>query len=125
DRYIDVDKIPEIAFKIDIDSIYVNKHISFSSLADVLRMEEQELQILNPSYKKNVVNGSIQSPKRLIIPKVDYHTYAYLFEVLNPESDTKVLYASTAKQAIVEQPVKKESYHIVKKGETLGAIADN
>lgn len=124
DKHINIENIPEIAFKIDIDSIYVNRNVSFSSLADALRMEEKELQILNPSYKKNVVNGSSQEPKRLIIPKVDFYTYAHLFDVLNPDAETKIVYTSS-KSPVAETNAKKEIYHIVKKGQSLGSIANS
>ncbi|RRN77524.1 lytic transglycosylase, partial [Pseudoxanthomonas sp. SGD-10] len=51
DRHNDRE-IPEMDFRIDIDSIYVNRMVSFDSLADVLDIERKELQILNPAYKK-------------------------------------------------------------------------
>ena len=122
DKHIDLKSIPELAFKIDIDSIYVNRHISFPNLAQVLRIEEKELQILNPSYKKNVVNGSTQNPKRLIIPKVDFYTYAHLFEVLNPELENKLV--QVVEKTAVSKPAQKEVYHVVKKGQNLGTIAN-
>lgn len=122
DRHMDTKAIPELAFKIDIDSIYVNRGVSFSSLANVLRIEEKELQILNPSYKKNLVNGTVEDPKRLIIPKVDFYTYAHLFDVLNPDAETKLVYASAKTQSPIA--AKKEIHHVVKKGQSLGTIAN-
>src|SRR5690606_7290969 len=92
-RYKDIE-VPDANFKIDIDSIYVNKYVSFNSLADVLNIESKEIEILNPSYKKNLVNGTQESPKRLIIPKVDHKTYASLFDVLNDDGNANIAYAS-------------------------------
>ncbi len=115
-------EIPELDFKIDIDSIYVNRMVSFDSLADVLDMERKELQILNPAYKKNIVNGSPSDPKRLIIPKVDLNTYAALFDVLHTDK-VAVKYMPASVQPQTNASAEK-IYHTVKKGETLGAIAN-
>lgn len=123
DKHIDPSKIPDIDFKIGIDSIYVNRNISFDKVAEALSMEEKELHILNPAYKKNIVNGTPEQPKRLIIPKVDFPTYASLFDVLNPEKETKLVYAMSRSAAEPKVAAKKETVHIVKKGQTLSSIA--
>lgn len=115
-------EIPELHFKIDIDSVYVNRFVSFNSLAEALQMEEKELQILNPSYKKEVVNGSLSSPKRLIIPKVSYKSYASLFDVLhNDDYQQEEISVETA--SVIEQQL--PVYHTVERGETLTRIATN
>ena len=120
-RYKDIE-VPEANFKINIDSIYVNKFVSFNKLADVLNLESEEIEILNPTYKKKLVNGTPEAPKRLIIPKVDHKTYASLFDVLNNDDRGNVAFASLR----TEEPkgyVKKKS-HIVARGENLTSIAN-
>ena len=120
-RYKDIE-IPDANFKRSIDSIYINKFVSFNNLADVLNIESKEIEILNPSYKKNLINGSPEAPKRLIIPKVDHKTYASLFDILNSDENNSITYASLK----TEEPklyVKKRR-HTVLKGENLTTIAN-
>ncbi len=121
DRYKDID-IPDANVKINIDSIYVNKFVSFDNLADVLNIESKEIEILNPSYKKRLINGSPESPKRLIIPKVDYKTYASLFDVLNSDEHGEFAYASLKTETPKVYLAKKN--HTVAKGENLTKIAN-
>src|SRR5690606_40640202 len=121
DRHNDRE-IPEMDFRIDIDSIYVNRMVSFDSLAGVLDIERKELQILNPAYKKAFINGTVQEPKRLIIPKVDLNTYAALFDVLHTDK-VNVSYAQASVNPHPKASATK-TYHLVKKGEILGAIAN-
>lgn len=120
-RYKDIE-VPDANFKINIDSIYVNKFVSFNNLADVLNIESKEIEILNPAYKKNLVNGTPEDPKRLIIPKVDYKTYASLFDVLNSDENNTVNYVSLKP----DEPklYTKKKIHTVLKGENLTAIAN-
>lgn len=123
DKYPDI-KVPDINDKIHIDSIYVNKFISFDKLSSVLEMDKKELEILNPSYKRGIVNGTSSTPKRLIIPKVDHPTYTALFDVLNTDQtgDHQSVYAMQAPQK--EKVVSKSNYHTVKKGENISLIAN-
>lgn len=120
-RYKDIE-VPEANFKINIDSIYVNKFVSFNNLADVLNIESKEIEILNPTYKKKLINGTPGAPKRLIIPKVDHKTYAALFDVLNNDDNGNIAYASLK----TEEPkvYEKKKSHIVTKGESLTSIAN-
>lgn len=109
---------------IPIDSIYVSKYISFSKIASALSIDAEELKNLNPVYRKNLVNGSSTSPKRLIIPRVTYKEYAGLFEVLNGDNNNLEPKFSVAAMKPSEA-LEKEIFHLVKKGETLIAVANN
>lgn len=79
-------KIIEEAY-IQTDSVYVNKYVSFKKIAQSLNMDTSDLQSLNPSYKKSIINGSLNTPKRLIIPKIAAHKFSNFFEVLNSEEE--------------------------------------
>ncbi|WP_026905422.1 lytic transglycosylase domain-containing protein [Pedobacter glucosidilyticus] len=113
-------KIPDADAKINIDSIYVNKFVGINDLAAVLDMEEKDLQILNPAYKRNIINGSETSPKRLIIPKVSFKTYASLYDILNNDKS----FVELAENPVLMQASQSLGYHIVAKGETLTSIAN-
>jgi membrane-bound lytic murein transglycosylase D len=119
-------KYPSIQIDGDVihtDSIYVSKYVSFNKIAEALNINTEELKSLNPVYKKNLVNGTLASPKRLIIPKIDYNEYASLFEALNGDDGNLDLKMSIASMKPDLTP-KKELFHVVKRGETLISIAN-
>jgi len=105
------------------DTVLVNKYISLASIAQALNINVAGLTILNPAYKRMIVNGTPQLPRRLIIPQTDKASYGALYDVLNnasaPASPPVPMHA-----AYYEKPESRPAYHVVRRGETLGDIAD-
>src|SRR6201996_7148017 len=100
------------------DTVLVDRFVSLSNVSKAINVDVRELAILNPAYKRQIVNGTTTAPKRLIMPKTAQENYAALYDVLN--TDLPVSSAS------IEQHDKKISaYHKIKRGETLADIADN
>lgn len=93
------------------DIIPVNRRISISSIAKAAELDINELLILNPSYKKQIINGTNLVPMPLVIPSVTNSAYSSLYDLFNGKVNT----------------VKKESsyvHYIVKAGDTLSGIAE-
>lgn len=111
------------------DSVYVNKYVSFQNIAQSLNMDASDLQSLNPSYKKSIINGSLSAPKRLIIPKIATNSFLSFFEVLNTDEplvieDPKVISKALIPTAKVKESKALATTHTVKKGENLTIIAN-
>ncbi len=107
-------------FNIFTNVVPVNKMLSISSIAKAADLDLNELLLLNPAYKKHIVNGSPASPKPLVIPDVDNSVYAALYEVLNGNTDQmKVAYAAN-----VTPSGSKATHHKVKPGQNLSQIAN-
>ncbi len=104
------------------DSVTVSKFMSFDKIAQALNIDESDLRGLNPVYKKNVINGSASEPKRLIIPKLSFKDYAVFFETINRDEDATLKMLPAVES--VNKNLKTSNTHIVKKGETLNAIAN-
>ncbi|AMQ01434.1 Lytic murein transglycosylase [Pedobacter cryoconitis] len=126
-------KAQKSLFAIKTDTIQVNRFVSLTELAEALAMEEGDLCTLNPSYKKKIVNGSEDEPKRIIIPKVSLANFAEIYEVLNNhtvETSTRVIMASNddrrlhKKRKEVSQRSAQVRYHKVGAGQNLIAIAN-
>lgn len=107
---------------IQTEAIWVQKFVPLSGVAKALGMDEEIIKSLNPAYKRGVVNGTSDIPKRLILPEAPPQAYPALYAVLNtPNNTMQPLYAAdvsgrhTADAAIT---------HRVRKGETLGKIAN-
>ncbi|MEO5910991.1 MAG: LysM peptidoglycan-binding domain-containing protein, partial [Pelobium sp.] len=118
DRYPDIKVEERNGF--NIDSVYVNKYLAFNKIAAVLNMDAKDLQILNPSYKKDVINGSSAIPKRLIIPKIASRDYAGFFNLMNGDEDTSLKIVNVIQNS---EGSEKAIYYQVKQGENLTVIA--
>jgi membrane-bound lytic murein transglycosylase D len=118
------------AFLKNTDTIQVSRTISLATVAVAMKLEEEELLGLNPSYKKKIVNGSVALPKRIILPKVSLADFAALYDVLNKENQEpamEVVLASNDKYKSSKVKAKVKSpffYHKVSSGQNLGSIAN-
>jgi membrane-bound lytic murein transglycosylase D len=118
------------SFSTKTDTLMVNKMVSLSNIAKLLELDAREVAILNPSYKRGVVNGSSAVAKRLILPRVTTDKYGVLYEALNGDGPaatyTPAVYAAntTSSSNGDYRPAKKPAYHRVRRGETLADIAD-
>jgi len=108
------------------DTVLVNKYLPLSTVSQSLKIDLSQLTILNPSYKRQIVNGTADKPRRMIIPQIDKTQYAALYDALNSTPATSsapptITYAAY-REPKSEKPM--PSYHKVKRGETLSDIAD-
>lgn len=126
-------KAQKSLFAIKTDTIQVSRFVSLPELAAALAMEESDLCTLNPSYKKKIVNGSEDQPKRIIIPKVSLVNFEGIYEVLNNrtvETSTRVILASNddrrlhKKHKETDHSSAQVRYHKVGAGQNLIAIAN-
>lgn len=113
------------SFALKTDTVLVNKYVSLAAVAQTLNLSINDLTILNPAYKRQIINGTSKLPRRLIIPQIDKTQYSALYETLNNSN----IVPQTPQTFYTPYAAKKEeeipSYHRVRRGETLGDIADN
>ncbi|MDP3467804.1 MAG: transglycosylase SLT domain-containing protein [Daejeonella sp.] len=113
------------------DVIPVNKRISISSIAAASGLDVNELLLLNPSFKREIINGSESMPMPLVLPEVKNTTYSSLYDLFNGTAEQiKPAPLLTAVKKSVpsksEQPKKASPflYYTVKPGDTLSEIAE-
>lgn len=124
-------KAQKSPFLKNTDTIQVNRFVSLPSLAEALNIDVDELWSLNPSYKKKIVNGTVQAPKRVILPKVDLNSFTRVYQLLNEEElevDKHIVLASndgkTTRKAKTTNNKPSISYHKVASGQNLSTIAN-
>ncbi len=117
------------------DTVQVNRFVSLTALSEALELETDALFVLNPSYKKKIVNGTEESPKRIIMPAAQLSNFARIYEVLNNmpvDVDTRVYLASNDDKRLRSKAKSGTSrsaapvataYHRVKSGQNLSTIA--
>jgi membrane-bound lytic murein transglycosylase D len=111
------------------DTILVNKYIGLSDISRVLSVDMRQITMLNPQYKKQIINGSDAAPKRLVIPQIDKARFALLYEALNNPSTAANQFEAIRVNNNESSAIKQKEhvlpiFHTVKKGETLASIAD-
>jgi membrane-bound lytic murein transglycosylase D len=126
-------------FSLKTDTVMVKKFVSLSNVARALNVGVGEITILNPAYRRLIVNGTAKAPRRLILPQTSKENFAALYNVLNSAGDAvaPIEFAKPTPVYAVAAPVvrsgyaetgkadrKITTYHKVKKGETLAGIAD-
>ena len=122
-------------FSLKTDTVQVNRFVSLTALSEALELETDALFVLNPSYKKKIVNGTDESPKRIIMPAAQLENFARIYDVLNNlpvDVDTRVYLASNDDKRLRNKskhgssrssaPVH-STYHRVQRGQNLSTIA--
>lgn len=114
------------------DTVHVNKRVHFRQISDVMGISMDELRVLNPQYRTDVIPGDIH-PYALILPNIQAYCYianedsivnhnAELYarrDVVEPSTGASIT-SEDGGQYIEEVIVK---YHKVRRGENLASIA--
>ncbi|HLW50076.1 MAG TPA: transglycosylase SLT domain-containing protein [Sphingobacteriaceae bacterium] len=107
-------EVPQVG---ETQLISVQNPVPFSTLAAAIGTDESLLKFLNPAYKQDFVNGSVETPKRLILPQVSPANYGELYAVLN-ETDHSI-----SNEALLAASQPATVTYTVKRGDTLSGIA--
>ncbi|WP_035668944.1 LysM peptidoglycan-binding domain-containing protein [Flavobacterium sp. 83] len=119
------------------DTILIKKQMSFKQISDLLDVPMAQLQLLNPSYKLNVIpfyhdeNHFLRLPqeKAAVFVSNEDRIYAYADHELNlrekPFQVTKPIFKrDTVNYAVQQLKLPKTSYYKVLRGDNLSEIAD-
>lgn len=130
-----------VPVKLDLQRDYrvvmVDKHIDMKNIAVAIGTPLELLKEFNPAYKRNIVNGTSHSPKRLIIPYDDNIQDSLLYMALNnqtvepkegflADNTGKVDRRLASNVAKAKKQTKTRPNYVVytvKKGDTLSGIA--
>lgn len=125
----------------DYQIVMVDKHIDINNVARAVGQSIDILKEFNPAFKKNMVNGTVESPKRLIIPHQHQLNDSLLYLALNNQTvpiqhidramATKGEVVNTrlasnlnkAKTATSTSTKPKYMVYTVRRGDTLSGIA--
>lgn len=129
---------PALAKKpIVTDSVHVNRRVHFQQIADILKLPVEQLQVLNPQYRKQEIPGTPDRPWPLVLPA--NQTYAYIMsedaiaahnadlyarrDVVEPATGMEARPATVDGQEgewVVNEDLK---WHKVRHNETMASIA--
>ncbi|MDB5159103.1 MAG: LysM peptidoglycan-binding protein [Mucilaginibacter sp.] len=139
--------IPDILnFHPTTDTLMVDHMVDMGNVARALNTNLNDLTMLNPAYKRLIINGATNAPRRLIIPRANHRNYPALYNVLNgindpvlslplptvaaasipvpaPVTYAPVTYVAATKPAAPVAAPANPEYYVIKAGETLEQVA--
>ena len=113
------------------DSVYVKKRVHFQQIADVLNIPLEEIRLLNPQYKKDIIPGDIKAYP-LVLPSHQALCYIVSEDSIVAHDATKyarrdVVEPSTGSTTVSDDGkyiiTEEVKFHKVKRGETLSGLA--
>lgn len=120
----------------ETDTIMIKRQMSFKQISDLLDVPMTQLQMLNPSYKLNVVPFYSDKSHYLRLPKEKIAVFTSnenrIYAYAQHESDLREKPFQSSRTAIAKSEVSSTQinsqsstkYYNVKKGDNLGAIAE-
>ncbi|KQO22979.1 hypothetical protein ASF10_11580 [Flavobacterium sp. Leaf82] len=116
------------------DTIMIKKKMSFKQISDLIDIPIAQLELLNPSYKLNVIpvydnqNHYLRLPQDKIAVFTSNEDKIYAYAAHQSGLREKPLYTSMAIAAVNTgskntKTIDKTTYYTIKKGDTLGSIA--
>ncbi|KIQ23212.1 lytic transglycosylase [Flavobacterium sp. MEB061] len=120
----------------ETDTVQIKNQMSFKQIADLLDMPQSQIQLLNPSYKLNVVPFYQNEPHFLRLPKDKIATFVNnedkIYDYVAYQSQHKGLPKQLALKVSPKGKAKLDNavattetqYYKVRKGDNLGSIAD-
>ncbi|MCL2435947.1 MAG: transglycosylase SLT domain-containing protein [Lentimicrobiaceae bacterium] len=110
----------ELTIPFSVDTIMVKKELHLNQVAEMLEIDIEELKILNPQYKRLVI-PAYKDPYPLRLKNVDILRFIALEDTIyRHKYDELFTQMKIHEGLLTENPTE---LYIVKKGDTLGAIA--
>ncbi|TJY66499.1 LysM peptidoglycan-binding domain-containing protein [Sphingobacterium alkalisoli] len=106
---------------LDLESkiLMVDKQVDLRQVASAINMPLERVRKFNPSYKKGIVNGTPEKPKRLLLPVTENINDSLLYLALNAPSSLSISHdIDNFALANVD-----EKRYKVKRGESLSTIS--
>lgn len=113
------------------DTVTVNNRVHFNQIAHVLNLPIEEIRVLNPQYRQDVIPGNAR-PYTLVLPSQQVYGYimsedsimAYRPDLYSPRDVVEpVTNAEKDESAYTYETKTVTEYHKVRRGETAGSIA--
>ncbi len=110
------------------DTMCLNKGVHFASIAELLEMELEDIELLNPIYKrsyipKSVTGQCVRLPMDKIGKLVSLEDSLYKLEYARYVQGTEQTTGTQTTNTTTNTNASSYTYHKVRSGETLGTIA--
>ena len=110
--------VPPVYSYLEVDNIHVRHQLSLRTLSDLLEIPLENLNYLNPTFRKNIIPHQPENPYVLNLPK----EIATLF-LANEENIYNYKRPEEIRQEELAAQMEETTIHVVRSGEVLGSIA--
>jgi len=106
----------------EVDTVTVRRPLTFDQLSEMLNIPWEEIDFLNPAYKKGLIPATPEVPYKLRLRKkyvgdfINNESALYVYKTRKPSPDDASLSSVYASYRQTEQ-------YTVKKGETMASVA--
>lgn len=119
------------------DSVHVKRRIHFDQIANTLHIPVEELKVLNPQYRKDLIPGSPDRPCPLVLPQNQIYSYIMSEDAIAAHNSDLYARRDVVEPATGMEPrpdtvdgrrgewvtTEVVKYHKVRRQETLASIA--
>ena len=103
------------------DTIHISRNLNLNQIAEVCKINIDELRALNPQFRKDIIPGNekdyvLRLPNDMLGRFLEHEDSIY-------NHKTSIYNSRRSVAAIKELPASKAKYHRIRNGETLGSIA--
>ena len=108
------------------DTIHISRPLNFQQIADVCKIDIDQLRALNPEFKKDIIPGNekpyaLRLPNQVMSRFIDLEDSIYNYKNEIYQNRRVIVNVQTPQNTSSAQG--KPLYHKIRKGETLGGIA--
>lgn len=82
------------------DTVHVSRRINFKQIADVIDLDVNAIEALNPQYRKNIIPGSPNKPYVLILPSKQVYSYVMSENTIGTHESDKYALRETAEPGV-------------------------
>lgn len=102
------------------DTIHINKSLNLNQIAEVCKIDIEQLRALNPEFRKDIIPGNqktyaLRLPNNMVSCFLEHEDSIYNYKPQVYQNKRTTVKVTTPKTA--------EVYHKIRNGETLGSIA--
>ncbi|MGN0002215.1 MAG: LysM peptidoglycan-binding domain-containing protein [Sphingobacterium composti] len=115
-------EIPYAPTELDYETkvVMVDKVVDLRHIAQAVNLEVENIKHFNPAYKKTIVNGSVDKPKRIFIPITSQLNDSLLYVALNAPSSINLGVNEEPEAMMAANSSQK---YKVRKGESLSSLS--
>jgi len=103
---------------IETDTLHIKDRLTFDQITAYTGVNTEQLQFLNPVYKRNIIPADVENPRVLRLPNSAIGVF-----LANQDGIKTHIPAYVKDTLAITPPIPVVEHHVVRKGEFLGNIA--
>ena len=106
------------------DTVWVKQRLNFKQISDVIDLEVDALETLNPQYRKNIIPGSYNKPYVLILPSKQVYSYLMSENTISLHDAEEYALRKTAEPG-VSRTEQRNDVAVANAGQSASEVAQN